>query len=142
MLFLSVVLLICIASLVNTCQILACKALGRFVEQQNIKKAVRQALTRLPQGFNTYDFAYTEALKRINIQAGGRQELAHQVISWIALARRPLTVAQLRHALTIKCGTTALDEENEPESDEMLSSCVGLVTVDEKSSIIRIVLFA
>jgi hypothetical protein len=73
------------------------------------KKAVRQALTRLLQGFNAYDFAYAEAIKRINSQAGGRKQLAHQVIFWIALARRPLTVAQLRHALTIECGTTALD---------------------------------
>jgi hypothetical protein len=46
---------------------------------------------------------------------------------------------ELRHALAIEVGEFALDEENLPEIENMVSVCAGLVTVDKESGIIRLI---
>jgi hypothetical protein len=102
-------------------------------------KAIRAALERLPKGSEAYDQAYCEAMERIEGQVADSQELAKQVLSWITCAKRPLTTSELRHALAVEKGESELDEENLPEIEDMVSVCAGLVTVDEKSEIIRLV---
>jgi hypothetical protein len=57
----------------------------------------------------------------------------------ITCAKRPLTTLELRHALAVEIHESELDEENLPEIDDTVSVCAGLVTVDEKSDIIRLV---
>ena len=52
------------------------------------------------------------------------------VISWITLARRPLTREELQTFLAVETGKTELDEENKPQEQEMISVCEGLVEVD------------
>jgi hypothetical protein len=39
----------------------------------------------------------------------------------------------------VEIGESGLDEENLPKIKDMISVCVGLVTVDEESNIIRLV---
>jgi hypothetical protein len=62
-----------------------------------------------------------------------------QVLSWIACAKRPITSSELRHALAVELDTSELDEENLPETGDIVSVCAGLVTVDEESDIIRLI---
>ncbi|KAI9773868.1 MAG: hypothetical protein M1840_006094 [Geoglossum simile] len=102
-------------------------------------KAVRAALTRLPSGSEAYDNAYEDAIERIQGQVTDQEELAKQVLSWIVCARRPLTTAELQHALGVEVGELELDEDNLPQIEDMVSVCAGLVTVDEESGIIRLV---
>ena len=78
-------------------------------------------------------------MERIQGQVADSQELAKQVLSWIACAKRPLTTLELRHALAVEIGEPELDEENLPEIEDMVSVCAGLVTVDEESDIVRLV---
>ena len=86
-----------------------------------------------------YDYAYKEAMERIECQVADSQELAKQVLSWIICAKRPLTTLELRHALAVEIGESELDEENLPEIEDMVSVCAGLAIVDEESDIIRLV---
>ena len=102
-------------------------------------KAIRTALKRLPTGSEAYDCAYKEAMDRINGQIPGSKELAMRVLWWIAFTMRPLTTLELRHALAVETGEPAVDEENLPEIEDMVSVCAGLVTVDDESGIIRLV---
>ncbi|KAK2794086.1 hypothetical protein FQN52_009168 [Onygenales sp. PD_12] len=85
------------------------------------------------------DNAYEQAMERINGQKQGFRELAMSTLQWITHARRPLSAKELQHALAVEIGEVELDEENISEIEDILSACGGLVTVDEETSIIRLV---
>jgi ankyrin repeat protein len=78
-------------------------------------------------------------MERIQGQVRPSRECALNVLSWITCAKRPLTTAELQHALAVEIGEPELDEDNLPEIEDMISVCAGLVTVDEESKIIRLV---
>ncbi|KFZ13947.1 hypothetical protein V501_03464, partial [Pseudogymnoascus sp. VKM F-4519 (FW-2642)] len=102
-------------------------------------KAVRTSLQKLASGSDAYDYAYTDAMKRIEGQLTDQEQLAKQVLSWITCARRQLTTTELQHALGVEVGESKLDKENLSQIDDIVSVCAGLVTVDQESSIIRLV---
>ncbi|KFY70028.1 hypothetical protein V499_09532 [Pseudogymnoascus sp. VKM F-103] len=111
-------------------------------------KAIRLALKRLQreskaayddEKSQALDSAYKQAMERIESQEGDFQVLAKRVLSWITCAKRPLTILELQHALAIEVGESELDEENLLEIEDMVSVCAGLVTIDDETSIIRLV---
>ncbi|CAG9986795.1 unnamed protein product [Clonostachys byssicola] len=83
--------------------------------------------------------AYGQALDRIKAQKTGFRQLGERTLLWITCAKRPLTVSELRHALAVESQTNKLDYDNIPETEDMVSACAGLVTVDEENNIIRLV---
>ncbi|KLJ06231.1 hypothetical protein EMPG_10341 [Blastomyces silverae] len=102
-------------------------------------KAIRKALEKLPRGSNAYDAVYQNTMERIENQPPVQVDLAKRIISWIVCTRRPLKVIELRHALAVEPQENELDQTNLPDENMMLSTCAGLVTVDSKSRIIRLV---
>jgi hypothetical protein len=99
-------------------------------------REVRRALEELPEGV---DNAYDEAMARIERQDRPRAQLAEKVLSWITFAFRPLSVEEIQHALAIELETTSLDPENITDEEVLTSVCAGLVVIDEKRRIIRLV---
>ena len=77
-------------------------------------------------------------MERIEGQELGFRQLAERVLSWITFAKRPLTTLELRHALAVEVGESALDEDNLEDTEEMISVCAGLATVEE-GDIIRLI---
>jgi hypothetical protein len=61
------------------------------------------------------------------------------MLFWIVFAKRPLTTEELRHALAVEHGTRCLDKRDLCPVEDMVSSCAGLVTIDQDSNIIRLV---
>ncbi|KAJ6530005.1 ankyrin repeat-containing domain protein [Mycena vulgaris] len=103
---------------------------------KNTIKAVRQALHHLPKNLrHTYD----EAMERIDHQAEDDRELAYLTLTWVANAKRPLSVRELLEALAIEPNTTSLDPDNMLDMSILLSVCAGLVTVDETASVVRLI---
>ncbi|KAH8687250.1 hypothetical protein BGZ60DRAFT_438813, partial [Tricladium varicosporioides] len=102
-------------------------------------KAIRSSLKNLVTGPKAYDYAYQDAMERIEGQLADEEKLAKQVLSWITCAKRPLTTPELEYALAVELEETQLDEENLCRVEDMVSVCAGLVTVDEESNIIRLV---
>jgi ankyrin repeat protein len=100
---------------------------------------MRTALKCLPLGSDTYDDAYQNAMVRIEGQVADQAEFAKQVLSWITCAERPLTTLELQHALAVEIGASELDDDNLPEINDMVAVCMGLVTIDEESNIIRLI---
>src|SRR2546421_7523911 len=78
-------------------------------------------------------------MERIESQREGFRRLAKHVLSWVIHANRPLSTAELQHALAVKAGMAKLDKDFLPEVEVMGSICAGLVTVDKQSRIIRLV---
>jgi hypothetical protein len=103
------------------------------------KGDIKQALQNLNRGIDGLDKTYEQAMQRIEGQGEGMRELAKRTLSWIIHAKTPLSTVELRHALAVKPDTTKLDEDYLPSINILRSICVGLVTVDEESDIIRLV---
>ena len=105
-------------------------------------KAVKSVLEALPKGTNALealDLAYKEAVKRIEGQLDEDCNLAKRVLLWITYAERPLTTDELCCALGVEEDEEELDEANILDPDDLVSVCAGLVTIDEETSVIRLV---
>jgi hypothetical protein len=100
---------------------------------------IKLVLQNLPKGIEGLDQTYDQAMKRIEDLNKSYRELAKQILSWVTHARRPLSIAELQHALAVRPGMTKLDNDFLPEVEILSSICAGLVTVDKKSDIIRLV---
>jgi ankyrin repeat protein len=102
-------------------------------------KAVRIALDKLPTGTDAYDSAYNSAMERIEGQMAEQTELAKQALAFLTCIREPLSTLQLREAMGVEVGELELDPDNYPDIEDILASCLGLVTIDDGGHIIRLV---
>lgn len=93
-------------------------------------KDVKTTLASLTKGAAALDAAYGEALQRIEGQLDNDRELAKRVLSWITLAKRPLTTAEIYYALAVEPDTTEIDPENVYNTEDLVSVYADLVVVD------------
>ena len=85
--------------------------------------------------------AYTATITRLKAQKGDKPGLGLKVLMWVLYSERPLRAEELCHALGAEVGSTDLDLEYVPSLRTLLSSCLGLVTVEASSSTLRLVHF-
>jgi len=98
----------------------------------------RKKLEEITQGHGLSD-VYTATLRRLKAQKGYKSVLGMKVLMWVLYSERPLLTQELCHALGVEIGSADLDPENVPALRTLLSSCLGLVTVESSSSIVRLV---
>ncbi|RSL44920.1 hypothetical protein CEP54_014487 [Fusarium duplospermum] len=98
--------------------------------------SIRKAITELPKGPNAYDKLYANTMTRI--QSRDTRDLAMHVLSWVAWAKRHLTVRELQHALAIIDGAETLDEDSITDAEDLISSCEGLLILDPNTNIISL----
>ncbi|KAI4099498.1 MAG: hypothetical protein LQ339_005925 [Xanthoria mediterranea] len=100
--------------------------------------AVKASLQRLPRQLNT---TYDEALRRIEDQDDEHAALAKKVLAWILYASRSLTILELQHALAAESTESpeGVDEEFIIDPDDIIYSCAGLITLDQKTNVIRMI---
>src|ERR1700744_566515 len=107
------------------------------------KAKVESTLSKLSKGSRpseqAYDRAYNDATERIESQLPEDCKLAKAAISWITLAKRPLTAEELVTALAVEPGDSELNQDNILDTEDILSVCCGLVTVDKESKVIRLI---
>jgi ankyrin repeat protein len=103
------------------------------------KKDVQPILEQLPKGLAALDDAYDKAIKQIDEQVEPYRVLARRVISTITLARRPLTVEELCHAVSTDKGDTSLDLSDVYKVETLISICAGLVTVSKDRGIVQLI---
>jgi hypothetical protein len=77
-------------------------------------------------------------MERIEGHIIDRQELAKQALSWITCSKRQLSTAELLNALAVELGESEFHDDNLPDLDDVISACLGLVTVDEQSNTVRL----
>ncbi|KAL7783000.1 ankyrin repeat-containing domain protein [Trichoderma afarasin] len=83
-------------------------------------------------------YAYEQAIERIRNQKEGIRSLAMRALAWVTLAKRQITTSELQHALATQDGMTTLSHDDLPDVTDIITACVGLLTVDEGSRIIRL----
>lgn len=85
------------------------------------------------------DNYYGRVMNRIERQKPGLRTLAMKILSWLTHARRPLTISEVCEALATKPGKSALNNGDFPTSEDIISTCAGLVVVDDEGSILRLI---
>jgi hypothetical protein len=101
-------------------------------------KLRRAALKTMPRKLHD---AFKIILDRIRRQTQTDTSLGMNILQWVFLATRELTMEELRHALSSSPDDTELDKENFLPESEILSSCLGLITVgmSDKGVTVRLV---
>jgi hypothetical protein len=100
---------------------------------------MRCALKEMPKEL---DATFKETLDRIERQPKSRAKLGMRTLMWISHTRRPILVKELCQALAVKPEDTCLDQDDCPLPKHMVDYSLGLVTIDEESSTIRLVHFS
>src|SRR5271169_3079549 len=108
---------------------------GLLSTAHSIRDIVK-ALHALPKGL---DKTYDNIMDRIKSQDDKDAELAKRILGWITYAKEPLTIKQVQQALAVRSDATGLDEDAETPEQILISVCLGIVTVDSESNIIRLV---
>ncbi|KAI5807806.1 hypothetical protein BZA77DRAFT_391973 [Pyronema omphalodes] len=109
----------------------------------------RKALYTMPVKLET---AFKSTISRIQNQDSERSRQAMDVLKWTFLAQRPLSVEELRHALSVDLDLSkmrpgylpiahdeTLDLDNLPSEESLIDWCLGLIVIDEETSTIRLV---
>jgi len=101
-------------------------------------KRIRRALEKLPERLGD---AYDNIMDRIDRQEGDKKTIALTALMWITHAKRRLTVDELAHAIALglEPDCTAIGSDDLIDVDLLLSSCAGLVTLNNEYRIIRLV---
>ena len=99
----------------------------------------REKLNVMTNGLGL-DGAYNATLDRIKGQGKGKSALAMAALMWISYSERPMHIGELCDALAVETGSRDMECDNIPAENTLLASCLGLVTVDE-SSTVRLVHF-
>ncbi|KAI5814506.1 hypothetical protein BZA77DRAFT_345612 [Pyronema omphalodes] len=108
------------------------------LEQTSISKR-RAALESMPKKLED---AFQVTIDRIKSQAPGKARQGMEVLKWVYLAKRPLSVIEMRHALaTVDCAadTECLDLDDLPFEKSLTECCHGLVVIDNETSTLRLV---
>jgi len=100
----------------------------------------RQTLLRMTNG-SGLDNAYGTTLDRIREQSGNTARLGMEALMWVSCSERPLKAQELCHALAVEVGATDLNADNVPSVRALMSSTLGLVTIDKHASTLRPVHF-
>jgi ankyrin repeat protein len=102
-------------------------------------KEIRTNLENLPEGENAISDTYEGAFSRIRDQRWKDRQLGEKVIMWISHAQEPLTLKDLQCILTMQEGDTELELDDLISGERLISTCAGLITVENLSGTIRFV---
>jgi hypothetical protein len=107
-------------------------SLNRSISVNNVRKAVNS----LPSGLNAL---YESTWGRIKAQTEEEVLLATSALVWLTYAYQSLTIEELQHALAVSDDLERFDEDDIAMEELIVSVCCGLVVVDARSRIIRLV---
>lgn len=111
--------------------------LDQLAKQTSVRN-LRIALDNLP---SKLDDTYQHAMVRISQQDEGYCQLAFRALSWISKAKRPLTIKELQHAVSIELTDRNMNDESLVSTALITSVCAGLVSIDTESDTFRLVHF-
>lgn len=99
-------------------------------------RQLQRALNELP---NKLADSISGAIHRLKSQSPMLRDIGNSVLLWVTHSLRPLRITELQHALAVEPGdATFLDDGITPQSI-LISSCVGLVILENESGIIRLI---
>ncbi|KAL6824068.1 ankyrin repeat-containing domain protein [Trichoderma camerunense] len=109
------------------------------IMSQPTRGEIKEVLQKLGRGVEGLHDIYKQAMERIEGHTDAIRSLAKRILTWITLAKRPLSITEMQHALAVREHMTAFDTDYVPDAKVLKSVCAGLVATDEESGIIRLV---
>lgn len=106
-----------------------------LAQEDNIRE-LKESLKSLPKDL---DKTYDDAFERIKQQDSRKLARADHILTLISCAKRPLKLEEMRQALSIRRGDSFLDPEALPKTNSLISTCCGLVMVEDGSQIVKFV---
>lgn len=97
---------------------------------------MEEALEKMPHAL---DDAFEATLQRIQNQPENRRALGEKALMWMSHAQRPLRIGELVDVLALKSSERSLNQRHRPSPRLLLECCFGLVSLDEESSVLRLV---
>ena len=105
------------------------------VSKSGIRSVLRSLSSDLYEVFGSF-------IERIKSQPSSRQQVAFAALTWLAYAKRTLSIDELRHALATRLSDTELDQDNMISPRIVVESCLGLLVIEQENSVIRLVHFS
>ena len=105
------------------------------VSKSGIRSILRSLSSNLHEVFGGF-------IERVRSQPSSRQQVASAALTWLAYARRNLSIDELRHALATRLSETELDQDNMVSPRIIVESCLGLLVIEQENSAIRLVHFS
>ncbi|KAJ7266795.1 ankyrin repeat domain-containing protein [Mycena rebaudengoi] len=99
-------------------------------------KSLREALKNLPKDL---EHTYNEAIERIESQSEEDRKIAFLALTWVANAKRPLTIAELQEAIAIEVDSRSLDPDSILDITYIVSVCGGLMVIDLADGHVRLI---
>ncbi|KAF8214458.1 ankyrin repeat-containing domain protein [Mycena galopus ATCC 62051] len=78
-------------------------------------------------------------MQRIDGQSEEDRRIAHSAIIWVANAKRPLNVEEIRTALAVEPDARQLNKDNLMDIELIVAACAGLIILDVQRSVVRLV---
>ena len=122
-------------SVTNKTRFLMAKLYLESLATETSESDIRNVLDTLPQNL---DSAYEKVWSRIGSQNEDLWTLAAQVLRWLVFTYRQLDVDELLHALAVRPEQTKFGK-GRTTVGRLLSACQGLVVVDKRSNVVRLV---
>jgi hypothetical protein len=102
--------------------------------QTHNMRSLKRALKELPSEiWETYDAAVSR------IRSQWTSELGLKILMWISTALRPLTLAELKHAIAIEREDRDFNDEGLSSDGVILSACAGLLVQNPEDQTIRLI---
>ncbi|TIA69379.1 hypothetical protein D6C76_07864 [Aureobasidium pullulans] len=98
------------------------------------------ALDEIDHTSDPYKTVYEQTMRRITSDNNpkNKRNLALTILCYSFLAKRPLRVDELSHALAIKAGSTSFDKNRILDVSEAITrSCAGLVVLDKTNNTVK-----
>jgi ankyrin repeat protein len=89
-------------------------------------KELKLSLQKVPTGLC---FAYDATVQRILLQGEARSRRAFEVMKWVLFAKRPLSSAEIEHAVSIEIGSEDIDLDDIVPAPTLASLCAGLIVI-------------
>ena len=100
----------------------------------------REKLDKMMNGLDLED-AYSATINRIREQSGNKSKIGMDLLMWISCSERSLRADELCHALAVEVGSMDHNANNVPSIRTLLGCSLGLVTIDERTSSLRLIHF-
>jgi ankyrin repeat protein len=106
---------------------------------QTNKRQIKEALKKLPSRLIDNLDLTLDRIQSQDLEDSPRTDLALKTLMWLSTAKKPLKIEELRHAVATVPGWNELDALADPVS--FTESCLGLVTIDAETAVVRFVHF-
>ena len=126
--------------LINILRFLLVSLTIEVILQESTTYRRRERLRNMIDG-SGLEGAYGATIERIKAQGGDKSRLGMGALMWISYAERLLSPEELCYALAIELGSTDFNSGNIPSILTLVGCCQGLITMDKKTSSVRLIHF-